>query len=101
MNGGFTFSGLEESIRFLLILLGCGFCCGVFALDLWFAGVAGHIARGQNRNAVRWVVIGLFAGPFAVVFLLLRGRRSPPVRGDAPGASSGEGKRELGAGDRE
>jgi len=46
-----------------------------------FGAAAAALAKGKNRNVVRWVAVGLLIGPFA---LLIIGMLKP-----APGADQG------------
>jgi len=75
------FSGTQRVFEVLGILVGCGFCCGLFGLNLLCAGLAGHIAQMRRQEFHRWFVLGLFIGPFAVLLALLLERRPPGSRG--------------------
>jgi hypothetical protein len=36
-----------------------------------FGAAAASLAKGKNRNVVRWVIIGLLIGPFALLIIAL------------------------------
>jgi hypothetical protein len=71
------FSGTQRVFEVLGILLGCGFCCGLFGLNLLCAALAGHIAQMRRGEFYRHFVLSLFIGPLAVLLALLLDKTPP------------------------